>query len=77
MSAPDRMGPEPQPLTRQEYIDWLAMIGIDAKRLVEPVVLMNDEIIAVAKHQHDGRDYLLDPEREHLAHYKIRIKVRN
>jgi hypothetical protein len=72
-----RMGPEPEPLTRQEYVDWLAGIGLDANRLVEPLVLMNDEITAIAKHQHDGHDYLLDPEREYLAHYKIRIKVGN
>ncbi len=75
MSAVDRMGPEPPPLTRQEYVDWLAMIGLDANRLTEPMVLGNFEIVAVVKHQHDGHDYLLDPEREHLAAYIIRIKI--
>jgi hypothetical protein len=71
----DRMIAEPAPLTRQEYVDWLAMIGLDADRLQEPVVLGNFEIRAVAKHQRDGHDYLLEPEREHLASYIIRIKI--
>ncbi len=69
------MTAEPEPLTRQEYIDWLAMIGLDANRLQDPVVLGGFEITAIAKHQRDGRDYLLEPEREHLATYRVRIKI--
>jgi hypothetical protein len=76
LAAPtNRMGPEPAPLTRQEYVDWLAMIGLDANQLQDPVILGGFEIVAIAKHQPNGHDYLLEPEREHIAAYKIRIKI--
>jgi hypothetical protein len=68
-----RMTTEPEGLTRQEYVDWFAAIGLDANQMVHVDCGM-DEITVTAKVQKNGHD-ILDETGENIAKYTIVIPV--
>jgi hypothetical protein len=74
-----RMTTEPEGLTRQEYIDWFAAIGLDATQMRHVDCGMNEITVTAYALNERGSRYLADPddiECTELATYTIVIPVK-
>jgi hypothetical protein len=74
----DRMTTEPEGLTRQEYVDWFAAIGLDANEMASVDCGMREITVTAYALNERGSRYLVAPddvECTELATYTIVIPV--